>query len=105
VRELSRKLGNCWVVLKGHQTVIGRSTGPIFINPSGNPYLAQGGAGDLLGGYLAGLLAQPTLQGDVGRTIRFAVWQHGAAADQLEASCQKNWTVEDLAEVLGGVRA
>ena len=27
VREISQRFGNCWVVLKGHQTLIGRSAG------------------------------------------------------------------------------
>ena len=101
VRELSRRLGDCHVVLKGHQTLVGRSTGPIFVNNSGNPGLAQGGSGDLLGGYLAGLLAQAEWQKDPMTAIRFAVWQHGAAADRL-ASIRSNWTVEDLAGELGG---
>ena len=42
-RELSRKFGGCWVVLKGHQTVIGRAEGTLFVNCSGSPGLAQGG--------------------------------------------------------------
>ena len=100
LREVSRRFGNCWVVLKGHQTLTGRSSGEMFVNSSGNPGLAQGGSGDLLAGYLAGLLAQPALQSDVFKTIRFGVWQHGAAADRLE-STKPNWVVEDLAEVLG----
>ena len=95
VREISRRFGDCWVVLKGHQTLVGRSTGEIYVNSSGNPHLAQGGSGDVLAGFIAGLLAQPALQTDVGRTLRFAVWQHGAAADVLEAT-RKNWVVEDL---------
>ncbi len=65
LREISRRFGNCWVVLKGHQTLIGRNEGEIFVNPSGNPHLAQGGSGDALAGYIAGLLAQPALQADV----------------------------------------
>jgi len=103
VRELSKKFGNCWVVLKGHQTLVGRADGEIFVNSSGNPHLAQGGSGDLLAGYLAGLLAQPALQTDAGKTIRYAVWQHGAAADKLQAA-RANWTVEDLAIELGNAR-
>ena len=103
VRELSKKFGNCWVVLKGHQTLVGCADGEIFVNSSGNPHLAQGGSGDLLAGYLAGLLAQPALQADVGKTIRYAVWQHGAAADKLQAA-RANWTVEDLAIELGNAR-
>ena len=103
VREISRRFGNCWVVLKGHQTLVGRTDGEIYANLSGNPHLAQGGSGDLLAGYIAGLLAQPALQADPGRTIRYAVWQHGAAADYLQAS-RKNWIIEDLADELGNVR-
>lgn len=103
LRDLSRKYSNCWVVLKGHQTLIGRHEGEIFVNPSGNPHLAQGGSGDLLAGFIAGLLAQPALQADVPTTLRYAVWQHGAAADKLQA-IRPNWTVEDLADELGNAR-
>jgi NAD(P)H-hydrate epimerase len=103
VREISRRFGNCWVVLKGRQTLIGRSTGELFVNSTGNPHLAQGGSGDLLAGYLAGLLAQPALQADPLTTICHAVWQHGRAADQLTGT-RRNWTVEDLAELIGDAR-
>jgi NAD(P)H-hydrate epimerase len=103
VREISRRFGNCWVVLKGHQTLVGRAEGAIFVNPSGNPHLAQGGSGDTLAGYIAGLLAQPALQADAGKTIRYAVWQHGAAADELQAR-RANWVVEDLVNELGNAR-
>jgi NAD(P)H-hydrate epimerase len=104
VREISRRYGNCWVVLKGHQTLVGRNEGEIiFVNPSGNPHLAQGGSGDVLAGYLAGLLAQRPLQSDIGKLIRFAVWQHGAAADVLQAS-RANWVIEDLFDGLGNAR-
>ncbi|HEX7569953.1 MAG TPA: NAD(P)H-hydrate epimerase, partial [Verrucomicrobiae bacterium] len=41
LRELSKKFGDCWVVLKGHETLVGRSTGNIFVNGSGNAQLAQ----------------------------------------------------------------
>jgi NAD(P)H-hydrate epimerase len=71
------------------------------VNSSGNPHLAQGGSGDVLAGFIAGLLAQPALQTDVGKTIRYAVWQHGNAADVLQTA-QKNWVVEDLVVALGG---
>ena len=103
LREISRRYGNCWVVLKGHQTLVGRSDGEIFVNPSGNPHLAQGGSGDVLAGYLAGLFAQRSLQADVGKLIRFAVWQHGVAADALQAS-RANWVIADLVDDLGNVR-
>jgi NAD(P)H-hydrate epimerase len=100
LRQLSKRFGNCYVVLKGHQTLVGRARGPIFINSSGNPALAQGGSGDLLGGFVAGLLAQPHWQKDPMTTIRYAVWEHGAAADRLSQD-MPNWTVMDLAGKLG----
>ena len=100
LREISRRFGNCWVALKGNQTLIGRSHGEIFVNSTGNPHLAQGGSGDVLAGFIAGLLAQPELQLDAGKTIRYAVWQHGKTADVLQAK-QGNWVVEDLVAAIG----
>jgi NAD(P)H-hydrate epimerase len=100
LRQLSKKFGDCWVVLKGHQTLVGRSSGKVFVNSSGNPFLAQGGSGDLLSGYVAGLLAQPEWRRDPLLAARFAVWQHGATADRLSQT-QPNWTLEELAAHLG----
>ncbi|MDB6056427.1 MAG: Bifunctional NAD(P)H-hydrate repair enzyme [Verrucomicrobiales bacterium] len=100
LRELSRKFRDCFVVLKGHQTLVGRGHGPVFINSTGNAYLAQGGSGDALTGFITGLLAQPQLQHDPITTIRYAVFEHGAAADRLSQQ-RSNWTVEDLILELG----
>ncbi len=100
LRELSMAYGNCWVVLKGQHTLIGRAEGDLYVNSTGNSGLAQGGSGDLLGGFIAGLLAQPALQTDVGVALRFAVYEHGAAADRLDNQRQ-NWLVEELAVELG----
>jgi ADP-dependent NAD(P)H-hydrate dehydratase / NAD(P)H-hydrate epimerase len=71
--DLSRRFGGCWVVLKGYQTLVGRVPGSQFINSSGNPGLAQGGSGDVLAGFLGGLLAQPALAADPLQTIRYGV--------------------------------
>ena len=103
LRTLSKRFSECWVVLKGHQTLIGGASGQIFVNPTGNPYLAQGGSGDVLSGYLAGLLTQPELQRNPSLTLRYGVWQHGAAADLLQ-QVQPNWVVEDLVSHLGSQR-
>ena len=102
LRELSRRLGSCFVVLKGHQTLVGRDAGAVFVNSSGNPDLAQGGSGDALAGYLGGLLAQRHLCADALRAVRFGVWQHGATADGLSVT-HPNWVVEDLVTALGSV--
>ena len=100
LRKLSKQCGECWVVLKGHQTLVGRSKREVFINSSGNPFLAQGGSGDVLAGYLGGLLAQRQLQTDPTTALRYGVWQHGAAADRLSDE-RTNWTVENLLDALG----
>jgi NAD(P)H-hydrate epimerase len=100
LRDVSRRFSNTWVVLKGHQTLVGKSTGEVYVNSSGNPHLAQGGSGDVLSGCIAGLLAQPELQRVPLQTLRYAVWQHGAAADRLQA-VRNNWVIEDLVDELG----
>src|SRR5262249_35246991 len=102
IRELSKRFGDAWVILKGHQTLVGRSSGEIYVNSSGNPHLGQGGSGDLLAGYIAGLLAQPPLQSNPLEALRYAVWNHGAAADRLQAT-RPGWVVEDLIDEMGKV--
>lgn len=100
LRALSQRLGGCWVVLKGHQTLVGKADGTLFVNGSGNPGLAQGGSGDVLAGFIAGLLAQVDFVKDPLAALRYAVWQHGAVADRFAAE-RPNWTVEDLLPELG----
>jgi len=48
-------------------------------------------------------IAQPPLAADPGMATRYAVWQHGAAADLLAAD-RSNWTIENLVENLGNRR-
>jgi len=100
VRSLSKRFGNTWVVLKGHQSLIGNFNGIIYVNSTGNPWLAQGGAGDALAGFLGGLIAQPQLQSDILKTIRYAVWKHGLTADYMQ-SIKTGWTIEELTQHLG----
>jgi hydroxyethylthiazole kinase-like uncharacterized protein yjeF len=102
LRALSQKFGGCWIVLKGHQTLVGRAEEQLAVNLSGNPHLAQGGSGDVLAGYIAGQLAQPQHQKDSRQSLHFAVWQHGATADQLLGS-KPNFAMEELVARLGCV--
>src|SRR4029079_16299564 len=46
------------VVLKGHRTVVAEPGGDVSICLTGTPALARGGAGDVLGGFLASILAR-----------------------------------------------
>jgi NAD(P)H-hydrate epimerase len=57
VREIARR-AQAVVVLKGQHSLIANPEGFVLINVSGGPILATGGAGDLLTGLIAGLLAQ-----------------------------------------------
>lgn len=100
VREIARVWGDCWVVLKGRQTLVGHGRGDLFLNSSGNPQLGQGGSGDVLAGYLGGWLAQPLLREDAELALRHAVWEHGHAADALAAR-QRAWEMADLVQQLG----
>ncbi len=46
------------LILKGARTVIVSDKEELFINPTGNPALAKGGSGDILTGFVGGLLSQ-----------------------------------------------
>ncbi len=67
------------VVLKGARTLIAHPSGQVAVNTSGNPGMAKGGSGDVLGGMIAGLLAQ--YPEEPARAVEAAVYLHGLAAD------------------------
>jgi ADP-dependent NAD(P)H-hydrate dehydratase / NAD(P)H-hydrate epimerase len=48
----------CAVLLKGSRTVVAEPDGRATVNPTGGPYLASGGTGDVLTGTIAALLAR-----------------------------------------------
>lgn len=78
LRELCRRSG-ATVVLKGAATLVGDGR-RIFTNRTGNPGLATGGAGDVLAGLLAALLAQGLTPF---AAASLAVRVHGAAGDRV----------------------
>ena len=53
----------------------------ISVNPTGNPGMASGGMGDVLGGMIAAFLARGIDAFDAART---AVYLHGFAADLVK---------------------
>jgi ADP-dependent NAD(P)H-hydrate dehydratase / NAD(P)H-hydrate epimerase len=99
MQAVSERHGAAVVVLKGSRTVVGRAGEPPWWNPTGNPGLAQGGSGDVLAGFLGGLLAQPAMAAEPMRAIRGAVFHHGAAADRLEASGEP-WDAAELSRAI-----
>jgi len=97
--ETARKaarLCNCVVVLKGHQTLIADAEGHVNVNPTGNPGMASGGMGDVLGGMIAAFLARDIDPFDAACA---AVYLHGFAGDLLkEEMGDTGLAAMDLAE-------
>jgi len=75
--ETARAL-NCVVVLKGHRTIVAGPGRNSYINNTGNPGMATGGAGDILAGMIAGLAAQGLAPFDAAAA---GVYLHGLAGD------------------------
>lgn len=79
-REYART-HDIYLVLKGAHTVVAAPDGRVAVNPTGNAGMATGGMGDVLSGFLGGLLAQGL---SPWQTACLGVYAHGAAADRLQ---------------------
>lgn len=86
------------LVLKGATSVVAFPDGRVLLNPTGNPGMASGGAGDVLTGILGAFLARGLAPGDA---LAAAVWLHGLAGD-IAASCtgQEALVASDVIEAL-----
>lgn len=92
-RALADRL-QCVVVLKGSGSVIAAPDFRPSINGSGNALLATPGTGDVLAGWLGGMLAATSTAAATARTLlqpafttaQLATWLHGHAADLAAAA-------------------
>jgi hydroxyethylthiazole kinase-like uncharacterized protein yjeF len=75
VRELAART-SATVLLKGSRTLVAAPDGTVRINPTGGPFLATGGTGDVLTGMIAALLARGCSPLDAGSAAAFV---HGVA--------------------------
>ena len=104
-RDFASKHG-VWLVLKGARTITASPEGRIFINTTGNCWMASGGQGDALSGILGGLLAQGI---PAEEAVPFGVYLHGLAADNVlerraPAPVLASDVIEEIPRALGGER-
>lgn len=76
-RQKARELG-VFIILKGAHTCIASPEGKCYFNSTGNPGMGTGGSGDVLAGFITGLLAQSytSLEACI-----LGVFLHGLAGD------------------------
>ena len=89
----------CVLLLKGHHTVIASPDGRLWVSKSGNSGLAKGGSGDVLSGFIAGLLASGfSAEG----AAVCGVFCQGRASEFLtEKKGLRGYTPSDVASIIG----
>ncbi|MEU6825301.1 NAD(P)H-hydrate dehydratase [Streptomyces atriruber] len=97
VRELAGRYG-ATVLLKGSTTLVASAEGPVRVNPTGTPWLATAGSGDVLSGLAGSLLAAGLDARDAGSV---GAYLHGLAG--RHASNGAPVGAQDVADALPAV--
>jgi len=100
VREAAKQAG-CVVLLKGPDTAISSPDGKVCVNTIAPPSLATAGSGDVLAGFICGLLAQGMASFEAACA---AVWLHGEAANLFGPGLISEDLPEQLPALLGRLR-
>lgn len=89
------------VILKGAGTLVAQKGKPLHMNMTGNPGMATGGTGDILAGFIGGLMAQGLTPFDAACV---GVFMHGRAGDNaMWVRSQASMTATDLLKEFGNV--
>jgi hydroxyethylthiazole kinase-like uncharacterized protein yjeF len=86
----------CVVLLKGASTVIAAPDGRAVVNTTGTPFLATAGAGDVLAGLIAALIAQGMRSFEAAAA---AAWIHGRAGEAWGPGL----TADDVPDILASI--
>lgn len=85
------------VVLKGARSLIARPDGSFAVNATGSPMLATAGSGDVLMGFMTGLIGRGMEPSAAAAT---AVYHHGRAAEAAKEAGMVSLVAGDLIEYL-----
>jgi hydroxyethylthiazole kinase-like uncharacterized protein yjeF len=87
----------CAVLLKGSRTVVAEPDGRVRVNPTGGPYLATAGTGDVLTGAIAAFLARGLGPADA---AVLAAYAHGAAGRLAAVQRGEGTVASDVLDAL-----
>jgi NAD(P)H-hydrate epimerase len=85
----------CPVLLKGSRTVVAEPSGRVRVNPTGGPFLATAGTGDVLTGVVAAAMARGV---DPADALVLGAYVHGSAGQLAAAALGDGTIASDVAD-------